>query len=267
MNRRPGPLPSQLERALSDVGTKIQVPRAPDLAASVRSRLESQTARRGPIPAPRLALVAAVLLIAVLGGAFLFSSSAREAVAGWLGIRGVDIVEDAPTPAPTHPDAGLPLGRRSSLEEARKLVPFEIALPAAPGLGRPDEVYVAETAYGGRSVSLVYRADHSLPSAAGTGVGLLVTEFEAGLRDDLMQKVRTAGVEVEPVRVGTSSAYWISGEPHLVLLLDPSGNVIEDRTRLAGDTLLWERGRVSLRLESGLGKGWALRIARSMLAP
>ncbi len=72
---------------------------------------------------------------------------------------------------------------------------------------------------------------------------------------------------MEAVRIGPSPAYWISGNPHYVFLLDPNGGVIEDRTRLAGDTLLWERNRVSLRLESGLGKARAVRIARSMRAP
>ncbi len=265
MNRGPRPLPSHLERKLSDLGTTIQVPPAPDLVAAVRSRIESQTGRRRFPPARRLAFVAAVLLIAVMGGVALFSSSAREAVADWLGIRGIDIVEDGSVPK--HTGTSLSLGRKSSLGGAREVVPFEIALPAAPGLGRPDEVYVAQTAYGGRSVSLVYRAEGGLPPAAETRVGLLITQFEAGLEDDLMQKVRTAGVEVEPVRIGASPAYWISGKPHFVFLLDPGGGVIEDRTRLAGDTLLWERARVSIRLESGLGKGRALRIARSMRAP
>ena len=265
MNKRPRPHPSHLERELTDLGTAIRVPPAPDLVAGIRMRIESQTGRRRLTPAPRLAFVAAALLIAVLGGVVLFSTSAREAVAGWLGIRGIDIVEDAPTP--NHANTRLSLGRRSSLSGARKLASFDIAVPAAPGLGRPDEVYVAETAYGGRSVSLVYRAGPSLPAAAGTRVGLLITQFEAGVEDDLIQKVKTAGVEVEPVRIGASPAYWISGNPHYVFLLDPGGGVIEDRTRLAGDTLLWESGRVSLRLESGLGKGRALPIARSMRAP
>lgn len=264
MSRRHRDLSPRLERELTELGTTIQVPPTPELAGAVLGRIESPTARRQRTSAPRLALVAALLLGAVTAGVVLFSSAAREAVAGWLGIRGIDIVDEAPAPGV---DAGLALGRRSTLDEAQSRVPFEILLPAAGDLGRPDGVYVDETPHGGRVVSLLYRAGEDLPRAAGTGVGLLVTQFKAGLREDLLQKVKSAGVEVEPVRIGTSQAYWISGEPHFVFLLDPDGRVIEDRSRLAGDTLLWERGRVSLRLESGLGKVRALRVARSMRAP
>ncbi|MDQ3752894.1 MAG: hypothetical protein M3333_08395 [Actinomycetota bacterium] len=263
MNNRRSDLSWHLEGRLRDLGTSFQVPPVPDLAETVRGRIEGPAPSRLR-PTARLVLAAAVLLAAVGAGVVLFSSSTRQAVANWLGIRGVEIVEEAPGPRHVT-DGRLLLGRKASLEEARGMVPFGILLPA--GVGRPDEVYVAVTAYGGRAVSLVYGAGGALPPAAGTRVGLLITQWQAGIRDDLMQKVRTHGVEVEAVPIGRSPAYWISGDPHYVFLLDPSGGVIEDRTRLAGDTLLWERGQVSLRLESGLGKADALRIARSMRAP
>lgn len=255
---------THLERELGDLSTRIEVPSTPDLTGAVRERIEHRPPARPSLKAARLTLAAVVVGLAALCGGVLLSSTAREAIAGWLGIRGIDIVDEAPGPGV---DAGLALGRRSTLDDAQSRVPFEILLPAAGDLGRPDGVYVDETPTGGRVVSLLYRAGEGLPRAAGTGVGLLVTQFEAGLRKDLLQKVKTAGVEVEPVRIGTSQAYWISGDPHFVFLLAPGGGVIEDRTRLAGDTLLWERGRVSLRLESGLGQAQALRVARSMRAP
>lgn len=264
MNRRPPPAGSQLERGLSDLARWIEVPPTPDLAGAVRGRIESRPRPYRRAPVGRLALAAAAVLVTAVAGVTLLSSTAREAVAGWLGIRGIDIVDEAPAP---EVDAGLKLGRRTTLEDAQERVPFEILLPSTEGLGPPDDVYLVRTPLGGHAVSLLYRAGEGLPRAAGTGVGLLVTQFEAGLRQDLMQKVKAGGVEVEPVSIGSSQAYWISGDPHFVFFLDPSGGVIEDRTRLAGDTLLWERGEVSLRLESGLDKAQALEIARTMRAP
>ena len=265
MNHRRGEKFAELEKELRNLGTTIQVPPAPDLSGTVIGRIESGGARRRPrAPAVRLALAAAALLVVVTAGVVLFSSSARQAVAGWLGIRGVEIVDEAHTPGRMS-DGRLILGRRASLEEARRAVSFRILVPA--GVGRPDKVYLATTAYGERAVTLVYEAGGPLPPAAGSRIGLLITQFQAGIRDDLIQKVRTRGVEVEAVSMGRSPAYWISGDLHYVFFLVPGGGVIEDRTRLAGDTLLWERGRVSLRLESGLGKADALRIARSMRAP
>lgn len=264
MNRRHRAIPSNLEKELGELANAIAIPTTPELSERVRARIESPTARRRRMLAARFALAAAVL-IAAIGSVALFSSTAREAVADWFGIRGIDIVDNVPPPERTG--RGLSLGQRSSLERARRLVPFEVSLPAVSGLGPPDEVYIDETNHGSRSVSLLYRAEGSLPPAAETSIGLLITQFEAGLDDDLMQKAKAPGVEVEPVRIGSSPAYWISGRPHFVFLLDPGGGVIEDRTRLAGNTLLWEWGRVSLRLESGLGKRRAVRIARSMRTP
>jgi hypothetical protein len=44
---------------------------------------------------------------------------------------------------------------------------------------------------------------------------------------------------------------------------DREGNFRESTARLAGKTLLWQQGDVTLRLEGELSKQQALRIARS----
>jgi hypothetical protein len=47
------------------------------------------------------------------------------------------------------------------------------------------------------------------------------------------------------------------------MIRDPSGRLRDDAARLAGKTLLWEHGELTLRLEGDLSKAEALRIART----
>jgi hypothetical protein len=54
----------------------------------------------------------------------------------------------------------------------------------------------------------------------------------------------------------------VQGTHHLGLR-DRHGNLMIDALRLSDNVLLWERGEVTLRLESALGRDDSLRIARS----
>lgn len=61
------------------------------------------------------------------------------------------------------------------------------------------------------------------------------------------------------------AGYWIDGEPHLFFSYrDERGQLRQDRSRLAGNVLLWERGDLTLRIEGNLTKVEALRIAESV---
>ena len=62
--------------------------------------------------------------------------------------------------------------------------------------------------------------------------------------------------------VNGGQGYFISGASHF-LYLAPTGLVRDERVRLARDVLLWEHGRLTLRLEGKLTLAQALRIARS----
>ena len=69
---------------------------------------------------------------------------------------------------------------------------------------------------------------------------------------------------VEQVTVGGEPGYWFSGEPHFFAYRDAAGTLREEQTRLAGNTLIWQRGDLTLRLEGELPKEEAIRIAESM---
>jgi hypothetical protein len=214
-------------------------------------------------------LVLAVLLVA--GAVAAVSPDARQVIADRLGLRGVAIthVEGLPTPTaeptraatatPSPPGAALGLGTRMSLEQARAQLGFALLVPSQ--LGEPDALYV----FNANQVSLVYAPRAGLPQAPqSASVGLLLTEFSASLDETLFQKGVPPTSRLEEVRVGGSRGFWISGAPHSFFYRDASGNVQQDRSRLAGNTLLWERGGLTLRLESALEREESIRVAESL---
>ena len=69
---------------------------------------------------------------------------------------------------------------------------------------------------------------------------------------------------VGEVTVGGLPGYWFSGEPHFFTYQDARGNDRDEQTRLAGNTLNWQRGDLTLRLEGQITRQQALAIAESM---
>jgi hypothetical protein len=206
--------------------------------------------------------LAAVLLAAAV---LVASPGTREAVARRLGLRGIGIDVGGPPPPTVTTTPGtrldLGLGDRVTLEEARRRVGFPVLVPGA--LGPPDAVFVDETVPPGGRVDLVYRARPGLPASPFTDAGLLITQFKGQPTGEFLKKVTAMGV-VEPVTVGGEPGYWFSGEPHFFTYIDAAGNFREEETRLAGNTLIWQRGDLTLRLEGDIPKDEAIRIAESM---
>jgi len=267
MNGRRARPDAALERMLEDIATRVDDPPARELASAVRARLETQSPVRA-IPDvqhgwPRRRLRVVVAGVAIVAAATLALGSlpgVREAVADWFELRGV-FIERRETPPTAGAGAHLSLGERVSLAEARRDLSFEVLLPA--GRGTPDEVYITNSPSGGR-ISLLYRPRSGLPPAAGSGVGLLVTEFRAGIDDQLLRKAIGAGVQLEDVTISGERGFWIQGQPHQLIFADEHGQFFQDSARLAGNTLLWQRGSLTLRVESGLPKPEAVRIAESL---
>ena len=258
MNQRAGKLESRLE----DLRDRIDWPESRNFSASVRRRIEDGARPRYPRWhfVPRTAVIVAIVAVALIAASLAFPG-ARRAVADWLGISGIQIrVQDqAPTPSDTARTlASLDLGEEISLEDAQDAVAFPIKIPS--GFGEP-RVFLRTPPVGG-AVSLVYPPGPGLPKTKETRVGMLITQFEARLDLELIKKVPTTSI-LQPVDVG-DQGYWLEGDPHTVMFLDANGQVQEDSTRLAGNTLLWEEDAVSYRLESSLDLDEALEIARSM---
>jgi hypothetical protein len=163
----------------------------------------------------------------------------------------------------------LRLGKPVTLSEAEAAVDFPILLPTAEGFQSPPEIYLL-----GRGedamVSFVYPAGDELPESELTGVGALLTQFRGHSERNLIEK-GLLGIDGEPtttlerVNVGGERGFWIAGAPHSAFFVcHEDGECREERYRLAGNVLIWERDGVTLRLESELDLAAALGIAESM---
>jgi hypothetical protein len=175
------------------------------------------------------------------------SPSARSTVLEWLGLKGVKIERRPadPTPAPTAaptPD----LGRRVTLAQARDLVRYAVVAPREA----PDAVFYDQAVPDG-AISMRFG-------------DLLLTQFRGRTNSEFVRKGAGPGTPVEPVRVNGRSGFWLSGAAHEFVYVDADGIIRVDTRRLAGNTLLWLRGDLTVRLEGDLTKEEALRFARSV---
>jgi hypothetical protein len=259
----------ELEQRLHELGIQLEYPPTPDLARTVRARLSARTPRRWWAPTSffaqtrwRVAAVAAAVVV-VGAGLTLATPAGRSAVAERLGLRGVTITYVATQPVGTPVPLGyaLALGDRVTPGEAQSRVAFPILAPELSRFGLPDAVYVGDSPPGGQ-VSLVYGERAGLPETSVSGVGMLLTQFRAVVEPAFITKLLGPGTRAEPVMVNGGFGYWIEGAPHGFLYRDADGRIQEDRFRLAGNTLLWQQGGLTLRLESSLTKEEALAIAQ-----
>lgn len=232
----------RLDAALLRLAAEIDFPPTPDLR-SVVERAQAPARRWWPSAWPRAAALALIATLLV----------AATAAALVLVLPGLRI-----TTVPTVPTAEA-VASRLALGDPISPDSVGAGIPAA--LGPPDEAYVI----GDHEVlSLVYLADDALPELAGSGIGLLVQVIDGALDRERVEKLVAEGATVTPVQVGGDAGFWIEGPPHLVRYTDPEGRERSQRTRLVGDTLVWERGGVLYRMESGLGPDATLRVAESI---
>lgn len=249
---------AELESALRDIGSRLVAQASPDLAQRVRSRLAVRTEpRRSWLFALGPALLT---LIVIAGGA---------AAAEIIRLRGVDVfrvpVVSTP-PSPSSSPSGSPtttrsldLGERASLAEAQaQAQPLYVS--GDPVFAAPDEIYLRRSGSG--QVSFVYGPRPGLP-AGPTGHGALVTQFRGTLDTSFIGKGIGPGSKIENVRVGDAPGIWIEGQAHLFFYRDGAGNILQETLRLAGNTLLWQRGDMLLRLEAQVDRQRALEIAAS----
>jgi hypothetical protein len=266
-----------LERRLADLAGALELPASPPLRDVVLRRLRTggpAAVIALPSRARRRAVLAVVAVLATLG-ASLGIPAWRDALAGWLGLRGVTIQQrpgplptlpPSPTtvasPTPGPPGSGLDLGSPTTLEAARGSLGFSPLVPAA--LGPPDAVWERTPPAGG-ALTLVYLPGPGRPAAsAQTGVSLLVTEFRADLAPEFLGKFVGSDATITSTSVAGQAGVWIAGAPHDIGFRDPDGNLQNDSLRLASNTLLWQHGVLLLRVEGAPTLDAALAIADSM---
>ena len=252
---------TELERALISLGDELAFPDAPDVSTTVLRRISAGDAPRRRVSRRVLVFDAAALVVAL--GAAMAVPQARTAILELFGLRGATVqrVESLPTvPAPSA--RTLDLGRAVPIEDGRPVVaPPEALVPAA--LGAPAAAYVSPEPYG-RRLTLVYEPGEGVPRSPYSGVGILVSEFVGEPDPGFINKLVDGGTHVEEIEVGSDPALWLEGGPHTVLFKGAEGLVYEDRGRLAGNTLLVDRGDMLVRIEGQVSLERAVEIARSL---
>jgi hypothetical protein len=262
---------ADLEGRLAALASEIDWPDTPELSGRVLARLAEPAARERlawsrPSAGRRWALAAAAVILAA--AALVAYSPSRQAIAGWLNLHTIfqRVTHlSTPSPQPSGPlRARLGLGHQATLDQARRQVAWQLAVPSS--LGTPDQVYVQVPLDGPPEgeVSLVYRARPGIPVASETGVAVLVTEARGTVDQNFFGKMLGPGTTVDPVTVSGHDGWWIAGAPHEFFFIDSGGSFRSETLRLAANTLLIDDRGTIVRIEGNLTKAEALEIAASL---
>lgn len=193
-----------------------------------------------------LVAAAVVVMIAALVGTI---APAREAVARWLGIGGVEVRTVSTLPSVASTTIAPPAAFDAAA--VQRDLPFELRLLDPASAGEPLDV----------------RVDPAAPSALVeiryAEVTLVELESAPGTQATVGKLVE-GGTSVEAVDVEGEPGLWLSGAPHAIGYLGPDGELLRDSVRRAGDVLVWSKGSVTYRLEGAASLADALALARSL---
>lgn len=220
-----------LERELRELATHLDWPETPPLDRAL------------PGCRPARPLVLAVALAALALAVAFAVPPARSAILRFLHLRGVTVerVETLPPAARRSLVAGL--GPARTLAAAARVAGFEPVIPR--GL-RPYEAY----------------ARHGVV-ALPLGRGRLLTEL-SGVGLDVTKKYAAQATRIEGLTVAGDPGLWLEGGPHVLVFQNADGTYANATLRLAGNTLLWEHGDLTLRLEGPLTRDEALALAATV---
>jgi hypothetical protein len=250
---------SNLEMRLADLGSTVDFPATPALALAVADRLRAELARPPAwrLPLPSLGRGATLAVAATL---LLVGAAAAIGIA-FGGLRLIFSPESV-RPLPSIPNQPG-IGQQTTLEAAGWQVGFVLRVPGLASLSNPDQVYLMEPPSGG-AMTLVYRARPGYPLQPGKPYGLVITQFRADIQAELFEKLITGGVRITQTSVHGLPAYWVAAGEHYFFYVDATGRVVNTTLRLAGDTLIWEEGGVTHRVEGAPSLQAAVAVAESL---
>lgn len=219
---------TELERALLALRSDVAWPATPEPAF----RLPERTRR----DLRRPALAALALAVAALAVAFAVPG-ARSAILHVFRIGGASVERVQALPPAQQRPLAASLGRPVSRAAAR--VAFDAPVPFPAGV----QLYQS----GPWVVSALLSSDDG---------PVLASEFSSVPAGMVVKKVATNGTRIQGVSIRSGTrGFWLSGEQHVVLEPTPA--------RLAGNTLLWDDGKLTYRLEGPrLRLATALELAR-----
>jgi hypothetical protein len=278
MNMQTNPIP---EEHLKVVARRFHYPPTPDVAEAVMQRLTSGSRPRVQM---RSAWIVASLLVLLLALLFAVPGVRAEIVrflqVGVVRIFPATATQTIEVPIPQVPLTATPLSfppitalpqfsatpsasqfeplysisisglaGETTLEAAQGIVNFTIRLPGYPAdLGAPERIFVQED---GLMVILVW-LDPADPQKARLSL------HEIGPGSILVGKFEP--LVILETQVNGQYAVWVEG-PYLVQLTDGD---IDFRRTVDGNTLIWEEGGITYRLESDLSLEEAVKIAESL---
>jgi hypothetical protein len=228
---------AELERDLRETGRHLAWPSEPDLVRPVRARLREAPRRR--FVRRRVLVLALAALVVAIAAAFAVPP-ARTAILRFFHIGGetIEVVPTLPNAPHRSPIAGL--AGPMSVEDATDRAGFNLILPPR---------------HGG-----IYAGDGILATYIRPRVVLTEARGKLGIS----KKVVGLQTRIEPVRVNDHDGLWIAGAPHVVYYFDSQGRGQLKRVRIAGNTLVWAYGSVTLRIEGPLTQAQALSLAAAI---
>ncbi|HVK24282.1 MAG TPA: hypothetical protein VM677_23250 [Actinokineospora sp.] len=235
-----------LARELRALGADLPVSEpSATLTAAVMARVAAE-----PVPARPTRITGWIkakwrALVSLLTGLVLVAAltpPVRAAVAEWLGFGAVEVRTSTGAP-PTTTQPPPTAGGGLTVEQARSMVDFDVVVPTE--LGPPSGIEVS--------------ADRVVVSMSWTNGPVRLDQVGARLAPYF---VKTVWDQIKFTTVRGGEALWLEG-PHRVVVQSPDGTQRDEPARLAGNTLIWQAGGVTLRLEGDLDRARAVEIAES----
>jgi hypothetical protein len=228
----------ELERDLREVGRLLAFPPEPDLVPAVRVRL-GEAPRPSFVGRRRVLVLALAALVVAIAAAFAVSPARTEILRFFhIGGETIERVDTLPNAPRRSPIAGL--AGPMSVEDATDRAGFNLILPPK---------------HGG-----IYAEDGIIATYIRPRVVLTEARGELGTT----KKFVSPQTRLEPIRVNDHDGMWIQGAPHVLMYFDSTGRGTEKHVRIAGNTLVWAYGSVTLRIEGPLTQAQALRLAASI---
>jgi hypothetical protein len=233
------------------------LPEPPDLSSRVLAAVRQASVRRRR---RRVAVLALALLLLVPATALAVSSDLRDRVLDSFGLRGVTVERVTHIPTVSPAARSLQLGERISLAQARSALEVRFHSPRA--LGAPDAIF-EDQLRAGVDITLLYEPG-TVARRFGARRRVLVSILRGTLDKQLLGKTIGFATSSKQFRLDGGQALLLTGKPHILVIFRRRHVIDSTSTRMAGNTLLWQRRALLVRVEGTLPEARLIAIARSI---
>jgi hypothetical protein len=232
---------------------ELAYPPTPELGPAVTWRLEAAAAAGARPPFPHAAVWTRRRLLAAAIAAVLALLALAFGARYVLGAAEVRVAPGVtPSGPPFAPEA---IGEAVDVNRISDAVGFDVALPAGVA---PDQAFVVSTAGLDDAALLAWAPSEVYPAVEGTPWGLVLLAVPG--KDEFLLKDVNRYDDLHEVRVDGRTAYWIE-VPHELTVLTADGPT---SFSVRGNVLIWQRGAVTYRLETSLGRQAAIALAETV---